>query len=366
VRTSAPLGRYDVVDMVSGDSVRVNVPLTYRRQGFSMAGLWGDWAYGYTFDSTGVPYTLAFNYRTGKTFTRYGLPVDYGDGFVVVKYADVDAGGADVLGLEVWNPTTGQAETIPDTDWDQVGTDGTHRLVYSTATELVLRTLTVVPSSAPRLLGVLAPGSLNLITSSRSWPLELDTTKALAEGTMTITGADGAVVRTFTTDASVDGSLRGLAWDGRDEDGADVPVGTYHWNLVAPAADGTGNVVGVDGKPDVGDTPETEGVSGEIHVVKEFLGTVTGPTPTISGTARAGRKLTAKPGTWAPAGVHLAYAWYRTTSKGTTAIAGATSATYTVATSDVGAKLSVRVTGSLEGWKAVTKKSKVTATVARA
>jgi len=366
VRTSAPLGRYDVVDIATGDSVRVEVPLTYRRQGFDLAGLWGDWAYGYTFDSSLVPYTLAFNYRTGKNYKRYGLPVDYGDGFVLMKYADTNADGDDVTSLEAWNPATGQAETIPDADWDQVVTDGTSRIAYSTATELVLRDLTVVPTSRARLLGALAPSTLNLVTQDRSWPLELDTTKPLDAGTLTITDAAGTVVRTLDTEASADGSLRDLAWDGRDEAGDDVPTGTYSWNLVAQASDGTGTVVGVDGLADVGDTAETEGVSGRISVVKQYLGTASGPTPTISGTARVDRTLTAVPGSWTPSDADLTYAWYRTTSKGTTAITGATGSTYKVSATDVGATLSVRVTGTREGWKPATKTSKATATVAKA
>jgi hypothetical protein len=373
VRTNAKLGRYDVVDLAGGPSVRVDVPIKYRLQGFSLAGLWGDWVFGYTFDGDGVPYTLAIDYRTGDVHQRYGLPVEYGNGFVVVKYADEAEDGSAVTRLEAWNPDTEQAETIPDTDWDQVVTDGTGRLAYSTTSELVLRTLQTVPTGAPRLLGAYAPAHLNLITSARSWPLELDTTKALEAGTLTIEDADGNVVRTFETAASVDGSLRDLAWDGRGEPpaegelGADVPTGDYTWRLVAPAADGTGNVVGVDGASDFGDEGEsTNGVSGTIHVVKEFLGTISGATPTISGTARVDRVLTAKPGTWTPGGTTLGYQWYRTTSKGTVAIDGATAATYTVAAADVGAKLSVRVTGTLEGWKPTTKASKVTAAVTKA
>ncbi len=372
VRTSAPLGRYDVVDVAGGGSWRVNVPLTYRRQGFDLAGLWGDWAFGYTFTPSLVPYTLAFNYRTGEHYSRYGLPVAYGDGFVAVKYADTNADGDDVIGLEVWNPATGQAETVPDTDWDQVATDGTARLAYSTATELVLRDLTVVPVGRARLLGALAPSSLNLITHDRSWSLELDTTKPLQAGTLTITDADGAVVRTFPTDASVDGSLRGLEWDGRDENGDDVPLGTYTWKLVAAAADGSGHVVGIDGVADFGDrldaadpTDDTDGVAGTVEVVRKLLGTIGGATPVVSGTPKVGRTLTAKPGTWTPSGVSLAYKWYKVSSSGrATALSGSTN-TYVVRSTDVRYRIKVQVVGTKEGWATTTRTSKLTATVVR-
>jgi hypothetical protein len=371
VRTNAKLGRYDVVDLANGGSVRVRVPVRYRLQGFTLAGLSGDWAYGYTLDADGVPYTLAVNYRTGVTTERYGLPVAYGEGFVAVKYATDDDAAGEVTGLEVWNPGTGQAEDVPDADWDQVSTDGTGRLAYSTRDQLVVRTLTVVPVSAPRLLGVLAPTALNTITAERSWALEVDTTKALGPGRLSVLDADGDVVWAGTTPPSADGSLRGLSWDGRDPDGVDVTPGDYTWRLVAPAADGSGNVVRVDGRSDFGDpgdgadaTDNTNGVSGTIHVVKQFLGTVAGATPTISGTARVDRVLKALPGSWSPSGTTIAYQWLRTTSRGTTAIPGATAQTYTVQPADLGARVSVRVTGTRDGWKPAAKTSKRTAAVA--
>ncbi|MET0303310.1 MAG: hypothetical protein ABW040_04605 [Microbacteriaceae bacterium] len=73
------------------------------------------------------------------------------------------------------------------------------------------------------------------------------------------------------------------------------------------------------------------------------------PRPTVSGTARVGSTLTAKPGTWSPAPVTLKYQW----SRGGTAIPGATKATYKLVTADAGAKITVRVTGSRSGYTSV-------------
>lgn len=364
MRTNASLGRYDVYDLVTKQSARVNVPVKYRLQGFSLAGLWGDWVFGYTFDSHYIPYTLAINYRTDQVYERYGLPVDYGDSFVAIQYYDDN----DALRLEVWNPATQATESVPDVDWDAVVTDGTARLAYSTATELVVRPLTVAPTSAPRMLGILAPSSLNLITSTRSWVPEIDTTKPLAGGTLTISNAAGDVVRTFTVAASDDGSVRGLAWDGRDEAGNDVATGTYTWKLVASAQDGSGNVTRVDGSSDFGEPADgTDGVSGTFAVIKAFLGTVSGPTPTISDTTpTVAQTLTAKTGTWSPSGATVACQWRRTTSKGTVNISGATECRYKVDPADVGAKLSVTATGSYDGWKDTTKTSRGTYTVKKA
>lgn len=72
--------------------------------------------------------------------------------------------------------------------------------------------------------------------------------------------------------------------------------------------------------------------------------------PLIKGTARAGAKLSATPGTWSPTPMRLAYAWYR----GSTRIKGATKPTYTVTKTDRAQRLSVRVTASRAGWVAKT------------
>jgi hypothetical protein len=82
-------------------------------------------------------------------------------------------------------------------------------------------------------------------------------------------------------------------------------------------------------------------------------GVLTGATPTITGTAKVGQILTAKPGTWTPAPVTLTYQWFR----GTTVISGATSSTYKLVTADKGTSITVKVTGSKTGYTALTKAS---------
>ncbi|MFW5473106.1 carboxypeptidase regulatory-like domain-containing protein [Knoellia sp. CPCC 206450] len=88
-------------------------------------------------------------------------------------------------------------------------------------------------------------------------------------------------------------------------------------------------------------------------------GTLTAPTPTISGTKTVGYTLTAVPGTWGPAPVALAYQWFRSG----VAITGATASTYTLTTTDQGKTLTVRVTGSKTGWTSAAKTSAATTTV---
>lgn len=82
-------------------------------------------------------------------------------------------------------------------------------------------------------------------------------------------------------------------------------------------------------------------------------GTLTGPVPTITGTARLGMRLTANPGTWGPAPVTLRFQWLRAG----TAIGGATSQAYLVAAADAGKTISVRVTGTKTAYSTLARTS---------
>ncbi|MDR1711314.1 MAG: hypothetical protein LBR58_05605, partial [Propionibacteriaceae bacterium] len=82
--------------------------------------------------------------------------------------------------------------------------------------------------------------------------------------------------------------------------------------------------------------------------------TLSAKTPSISGTAKVDEVLTAKVSAWGPAPVELAYQW-KANGKN---IEGAVASTYKVAAGDVGKKITVSVTGSKDGYKAVSKTSK--------
>jgi len=88
-------------------------------------------------------------------------------------------------------------------------------------------------------------------------------------------------------------------------------------------------------------------------------GTLTTATPTITGTAVIGQQLKADAGSWGPGTVSLSYQWLR----GTAEISGATRQTYTVAAADAGATLSVKVTGSKDGYTTASTTSVATAKV---
>jgi len=76
-------------------------------------------------------------------------------------------------------------------------------------------------------------------------------------------------------------------------------------------------------------------------------GLTAAPTPTITGGPRLGGELTAVIGTWAPAPLELAVQWLRNGVP----IPGATDVTYVPQNDDLGARLSVRVTGSKPGFQ---------------
>ena len=91
------------------------------------------------------------------------------------------------------------------------------------------------------------------------------------------------------------------------------------------------------------------------------------PKPRISDTSpTVDQNLTADAGSWTPASVSLAYKWYKVSAKGrTTTLKGATSASYTVAASDKGYRLKVKVSGSKHGYHSSSKTSSKTAKVAK-
>ncbi|MET1061353.1 MAG: hypothetical protein ABWX71_00530, partial [Aeromicrobium sp.] len=107
--------------------------------------------------------------------------------------------------------------------------------------------------------------------------------------------------------------------------------------------------------------------AGYVAVARESVastvakGILVAKTPTISGTVKVGRTLTATAGTWS-SGTALTYRWYA----GTKAITkSSTSRTYKIAKAYQGKKLTVKVTGKKVGYTTVTRTSKATRAVAR-
>ena len=96
-----------------------------------------------------------------------------------------------------------------------------------------------------------------------------------------------------------------------------------------------------------------------IATAAVVAGTLSAPTPTITGSAVVGSMLTANPGTWGPSPVALTYQWK---SNGTN-ITGATTATLTIPAASLGQTITVVVTGTKTAYTTASKESAATATV---
>ena len=86
---------------------------------------------------------------------------------------------------------------------------------------------------------------------------------------------------------------------------------------------------------------------------------ITTKTPTIAGTKRVGKKLTARPGKWSPAKLTLSYQWYRNGK----AIKKAKKKSYKLTAKDRGKRISVKVTAKKSGYYTISKSSKKTAKI---
>ncbi|TDN91432.1 carboxypeptidase regulatory-like domain-containing protein [Microbacterium sp. BK668] len=139
--------------------------------------------------------------------------------------------------------------------------------------------------------------------------------------------------------------------------GAPIPGATAStWTVTAVYLGQTITVTVTGSKPGYTSVSRTSAPTGPV--TNPVLSPT--PIPTISGIAEVGRVLTAVPGTWGPAPVTLAYQWLRNGAP----ISGANKQTYELRLADLGARISVRVTGSKPGYVSVTRTSAETAPVA--
>ncbi len=126
--TNQSLNRYEVADVTSTASTRVEVPAAFQPATFDALGLWGDYVLGFnTLGASQTPTTVVLNYRTHQSWQHAGYPIEIGDGFVVMQLpaSAGDPNTDDVLA--VWNILTDAVTRMPDRDWGAVSSDGSHR-----------------------------------------------------------------------------------------------------------------------------------------------------------------------------------------------------------------------------------------------
>jgi hypothetical protein len=97
-------------------------------------------------------------------------------------------------------------------------------------------------TSTPHLIGVL--GGDKVVTQPAPLRLDLDFSKPVGAGTLTIRNSAGATVGTVSTPATPDGSLRGLTWNP-----GSAPSGTYTWTLSAKDSLGQATVSNIGDAP---------------------------------------------------------------------------------------------------------------------
>jgi Carboxypeptidase regulatory-like domain len=106
--------------------------------------------------------------------------------------------------------------------------------------------------------------------------------------------------------------------------------------------------------------PVTDTSSPSAATAAVKLGSLTAPTPTISGSVKVGSELTVKPGAWT-SGTSVHDQWYANGK----AIGGATHTALGLSTAYYGKVIEVRVTGSKSGYATVARTSKATGKVGK-
>ncbi len=192
---------------------------------------------------------------TAQSSTEALLSIkELGDGYGIVYGTN---------GYQLWTFATNQLSQLVDClSWTV--SDGVGHIGCSSNSELIWRDYSSLSTSAARVLGWVAPPSFS--TTATTWTPEIDVSKPTGAGTLVI--KQGAtIVRELTVPASSDGSVRGVAWDGKNTAGTLVS-GTFTVTLVVSGADGSGPVVA------------TDGTSPTITVTRSMPGSFSALTPT--------------------------------------------------------------------------------------
>ncbi len=217
--------------------------------------------------------------------------------------------------------------------------------------------------------------------TSSSYTLQASDVGSTVEAVVTATNSGGSVSATSATTQVLPlapSNTKLPVISGTPQQGDTLSVGDGKWNNApsgftyawddctgpgtgcSPIAGATSNIYTL-GASDVGNyviamvTAANAGGTASVSTVSVGLVLPAAPTdtvaPGIGGTAQQGDTLTAGAGIWSNGPTGYTYAWQDCTGQGTgcSAIAGATSSTYTLQASDVGKYVSVTVTASNSG-----------------
>jgi len=228
-----------VVNDLTGKAAGRTVNLPPGTASCFVAGIAGDNSF-IRCSTTFQAFSISTGLQTGSVSILSGGFYGGGDGYGIVS--DYSTNPQTYM---VWDLSTGSTTPLSGCLYP-VASDGVGHIACSTDTQLVWRDFSSLSTAAPRLLGVLAAGTVDF-TSTSAWTPQIDTTKALAAGTLVIRNSTGTTVRTLTTPASNDGSIRGVTWNGRNDSGAPVATGTYTYTLTATGKDGSGATTAIDG-----------------------------------------------------------------------------------------------------------------------
>ncbi|WP_161972378.1 CHAP domain-containing protein [Glaciihabitans arcticus] len=136
---------------------------------------------------------------------------------------------------------------------------------------------------------------------------------------------------------------------------------SFGFSIRIPTGLADGTPVVENFAPVLADGTRVIAAAGKLSVVADSRNLfTTKPTPTISGLPREGQVLSAAAGSWKPNGATYKYTWMRDGA----AIAGATAPTFALSATDVGRKISVKVTASANRYLSTAKTSVSTAPIA--
>jgi len=252
------------------------------------------WGWGTTSAPVDAGAVTSTDWLTGSTVTTY-IPQQFGtpawvlsvdDGVALVGVRG--ASGYDVHAIDLTNASQNVQLVGDGSSYILSGNRATvSTFSSSSGTESYqVAELSFGGTSAPYLIG--SVGGKAQVSSSAPLKLDLDFTKNVKAGTLTIKDSNGSVMGTVSTPASSDGSLRGISWTPP----AGLMSGTYTWTLTATDANGKAAVNNAGSAAPSGkftlagtppcaftDVPSTNQYVGYVCWMKA-MGVTTGTTPT--------------------------------------------------------------------------------------